>query len=69
MKNVIGIIIFLAVGAIVGGGILRLSILPAIILGGIAYTIYQALVVKDMKFPMALWGFLIFVGIFVWLMS
>ena len=69
MKYVLGIIIFFITGAILGGGILGLSLWGSIILGGVFYTAYQGFIVKDLTFPMALWIFLIGWRLFIWVMS
>lgn len=69
MKNVIGIIIFFVCGIVLGGGILQLSLKLSILVGAVCYTIYQALIAKDLTFPIFLWGFLGVWAIFLWLMS
>lgn len=69
MKNVVGIIIFFICGIFIGGGILQLSLKASILVGAVCYTIYQALIAKDMTLPVCLWIFLGGWAIFLWLMS
>ena len=68
MKNVIGIVIFFVTGIILGGGILQLTLIPSILLGAVCYTIYQALVAKDIALPIILWIVIGIGAIFAWLM-
>lgn len=69
MKNIIGIIFFFVCGIGLGGGILQLSLKGSILVGALCYTIYQALIARDLTFPILLWVFLGAWFVFIWLMS